>query len=154
MRLSESEAAKALQGTIVKKLEYPSLTLTLTKEESDHILRPLYVATLPKAGINQHFSRAMLRAPGGHLGLELLCLYTQQIVSHVECLLHHGRTDSITGQLLEASIKVSKTELGMSGSLFQHSYSSVGFLLTNSWIQAVGTKFQVTAYLFSNKLIR
>ena len=54
--LGESEVAKALQATIVKKLEYPLLALTLTKEECDHILCPLYIATLPKARINRHFS--------------------------------------------------------------------------------------------------
>ena len=109
--LGESEAAKALRFTIVKKLEYPLLALTLTKAECDYILWELYQEILPKARINRNFSRSMLRAPGGHLGLEFPCLYTQQIVSHVECLLRHGGTDSITGQLLEASIEVAKNRI-------------------------------------------
>ena len=135
--LGESEAAKALQSTVVKKLEYPLLALTLTREECDYILRPLYTAILPKTRINRHFSRAMLRAPGGLLGLEFPCLYTQQVVSHVECLLRHGGNDSITGQLLEATIEVAKTELGQGGSLFQQDFLKTGFLLTNSWIAGV-----------------
>ena len=102
--LGESEAAKALQTTIIKKLEYPLLELTLSRNECDHILWPLYNAILPKTRINRHFSRTVLRAPGGHMGLEFPCLYTQQVTAHVKCLLHHGGTNSITGQLLEASI--------------------------------------------------
>ena len=149
--LGESKAAKALRSTIVKKLEYPLLALTLTKEECNHILRPLYAATLPKARINCNFSQAMLRAPGGLLGLEMPCLYTQQIVSHMECLLRHGGTDSITGQLLEASIEVSKTELGMQGDLFHHFFESIGFLLTNSWIQAVWHEISSTGISVSEK---
>ena len=58
--LGESEAAKALQSTIVKKLEYPLLALTLSREECDYILRPLYQSILPKTCINQNFSRSML----------------------------------------------------------------------------------------------
>ena len=135
--LGESEAAKALQTTIVKKLEYPLLALTLTREECNHILRPLYAAVLPKTRINRNFSRVMLRAPGGYSGLEFPCLYTQQVVAHTECLLHHGRTNSITGQLFEATIEVAKAELGLGGPLFHHNHQELGFLLMNSWIQTV-----------------
>ena len=67
--LSESEAARAMVTTIIKKLEYPLLALTLTREECDTILKPLYQTVLPKARINRNFSRKVLRAPSGWLGL-------------------------------------------------------------------------------------
>ena len=64
-------------------------------------------------------------------------VYMQQVVAHVECLLCHSRTDLITGQLLEASLEVSKTKLSLGGSLLQKELKVIGFLLTDSWIKAV-----------------
>ena len=54
--LSENEAVQALHSTILKKLEYPLLAMTLTREECDQILQPIFKAALPKARINRNFN--------------------------------------------------------------------------------------------------
>ena len=106
--------------------------MTLTREECDDILRPLLRATLPKAQINRNFSRKVLRAPGGLLGMEIPCLYTSQVVKHIECLLLHGGSTSITGRLLEAALEVAKAEAGIPGSLFSQPFDTYGCLITDS----------------------
>ena len=44
------------------------------------------------------------------MGLELPCLYTTQVIKHVDCLLLHGGTETITGQLLDGTIEKAKVE--------------------------------------------
>ena len=149
--LRESESAQALHATIIKKLEYPLLAMTLTREECDDILRPLLRATLPKTRINRNFNRKVLHAPGGLLGLELPCLYTTQVVEHVECLLRHGGSQSITGKLLEAALEVAKAEAGVQGSLFGNSFKTYGHLITSSWIKEVWREIDDNSIQFEER---
>lgn len=46
-----------------------------------------------------------------------------------------GQSDSITGQLIRASIEAAKLELGLGDTLFQHNFKTVGHLLTPCWIK-------------------
>ena len=75
--------------------------------------------------------------PGGLLGLGVPCLYTAQVAEHVECLLQHGRTRTITGQLLDGTIEDAKVELGVSGQLLTNSFDYYSHLLTDSWIKGM-----------------
>ena len=135
--LSKSEAARALSATIIKKLEYPLLAMNLTRDECDKILQPLLRASLPKARINRNFNRKVLRAPGGLLGLEAPCLYTTQVIEHVDCLIRHGGTTTFTGQLLDGTIEAAKVEIGAAGPLFTNSFDFYSHLLTKTWIKGV-----------------
>jgi hypothetical protein len=50
-------------------------------------------------------------------------------------LIQEGQAQSITGQLIRASIEVVKLELGLGNSLFQSDYNKrFGKLVTNCWI--------------------
>ena len=84
-----------------------------------------------------NFNRKVLRAQGELLGLEVPCLYTARLAEHVECLVRHGGTRTITGKLLDGTIKDAKVELGVSGQLLTNSFDFYGHLLTDSWIKGV-----------------
>ena len=71
------------------------------------------------------------------MGLELPCLYTTQVIEHVDCLLRHGGTDTITSQLLDGTIELAKVEVGNSDERFASSFDNYGHLLTKSWIKDV-----------------
>ena len=146
--LSESKVAQAIQTSIMKKLEYPLLAMTLTHEQCDHILKPLLQTALPQNRINRNFFRKSLRAPGGFLGLNFPCEYTSQIVSHMECLIRRRGQSTITGRLLEGTIEVAKAELGLPGKLFSHSAPSFSHLLTSSWIKDIWHKIHDNTITF------
>ena len=149
--LSENETVQAIQTSIIKKLEYPLLALTLTREQCDNILKPLLRIALPKTRINRNFCRKTLRAPGGFLGLNFPCLYHSQVIAHMECLLRHGGQSTITGRLLEGSIEVAKAELGLPGKLFSHSASNLSHLITHSWIRDIWHEIQDNEITFSEQ---
>ena len=69
--------------------------------------------------------------------LEVPCLHTTQIIDHIKCLIQHGGTLSITGQLLDGTIEQAKVELGVSGPLLTQPYEIYGHLLMESWIKGV-----------------
>ena len=69
------------------------------------------------------------------------CLYTTQIVEHADCLLRHGSTNSITGQLIEGTLEIAKAEVSLPGSFFSFDYMCFGLLLTNSWLKGVWHEF-------------
>ena len=71
------------------------------------------------------------------MGLELPCLHTTQTIEHIECLIRHGGTQTITGQLLDGTIKQAKVELGISGPLLTQPYDIYVHLLTECWIKGV-----------------
>ena len=61
------------------------------------------------------------------MGLELPCLYTTQVNEHIDCLLRHGRTETITSQLLDST-----------------SFDNYGHLLTKCWIKDVWYELHTT----------
>ena len=76
------------------------------------------------------------------MGLEMPCLYTSQISEHVECLIRHGGTDTITGQLLDGTIEVANAEIGTAGDLFSLDYDIYSPLVTDGWIKHVWHEIQ------------
>ena len=111
--------------------------MSLSQEECKDILCPLLRATLPKARINRNFSRNILQAPGGLMGLELPCLYASQVVNHIECLLRYGGSNTFTGQLLKEALEAAKAEAGIPGALLSQPFDKYGDLITHSWIKEV-----------------
>lgn len=96
--LKEKEANTALKTTILKKLEYPALTLM--EKQCDAIMCPVLTAALPKAKYNRNFPRAPLYRPGSHQGCKIHSLYTSQVIAHLYTALYHCPFDTMTGELL------------------------------------------------------
>ena len=58
--IDKRDAWQALTQTIMKKLEYPLLALTLTEDEGDFIMAPILNSGLPSAGLCRNIPRALL----------------------------------------------------------------------------------------------
>ena len=111
--------------------------MNFTRQDCDNLLKPLLQLFLPKARINRNFNRTVLRAPGGWMGLEIPCMYTNQVIQHIDCLLRHGGTNTITGQLLKGTIEQAKVEIRVCGNLLTQPFNLYGYLLTDCWIKGV-----------------
>ena len=85
--------------------------------------------------------------------MEIPCLYTSQVVEHIECLLRHGGSTSITGQLLEAALEVANAEAGIPGSLFSQPFDTYGCLITDSWIKEVWKEVHNNTLQFEERTI-
>ena len=125
----------ALKTTILKTIEYPLLTLHLSREQLRKIMSPVLMAALPKAKFNRNFCRKTLFGPGSHLGVGIHQVFTSQVIDHVEGILRHATQESLTGKLIRGSLEAAKVELGLPGPLFENNFKVVGHLVTDCWIK-------------------
>jgi hypothetical protein len=121
----------------MKTLEYPLLALTLTERDCAHIMAPILMGGLPACGICCNFPRNVVFAPTKFMGLDLHNPYITMGILHTDLLSSEGQMDSITGDLIRATIEVTKLELGLGISLFQINYWHFSHLPTACWITDV-----------------
>ena len=132
--MTRYDAWQALRSTIMKKLEYPLLALTLTKEECNKIMSPILMGTLPRMGVCRTMARALVYTPIKYQGLGVDELYITQGLQHVKALLDHIWRESTTGKLLIISLEYLKLEVGIQGSILTEDYELYGHLAEESWV--------------------
>ena len=126
----------SMNATIMRTLIYPLPATTLTYDECHYILSPVLQAGLPSSGIARTFPRTIVHAPLQFNGLALPHLYTEQGLSHILQILRHLHVqDSITGQLLRASLQQLQLEFGLPESFFTSDYQSYQHLATDCWLK-------------------
>ena len=117
------DAWRAMNMKIMKILEYPLVTLTLTEVECDFIMTPILTGGLPRAGICYNIPRLVLYGSLDHQGLGMNNLYTTMRLQQIQVLLYNKWKNIATGQLIWISLESFKLELGIQGSLFSKDYN-------------------------------
>ncbi len=135
--ISKWDAWYAITATIMKTLEYPMLATTITEDEWDFIMRPIRQSGLPKIQLASNFPRKVLYGPKKFQGMGIMHPFYTQELSHLALCLHEGESDTITGELLRASMEQLQLELGTPGHLMQLDFSTLGKLATDCWIKTV-----------------
>ena len=133
--LRDQETLAALKTTILKTIEYPLLTLHLSREQLRKIMSPVLIGALPKTKFNRNFCRKTLFGPSSHLGLELHQVFTTQVIDHIDGFLRHATQETLTGKLIRGSLEAVKVEIGLPGHLFANKFQEVGHLATDCWIK-------------------
>ena len=85
--LSPADALFSLKNVVLRKLNYPLVTTTLSKQQCHQIMSPILQQGLPKAGMVCTFPHMLVQSPLEYGGLEIPKLYTEQIMVHVTILL-------------------------------------------------------------------
>ena len=132
--MSKTDAWQAITMTVMKKLEYPLIALTLTEQECNKIMAPALAIGLGKAGICQKISRKVLYGTRELQGMGLHNLFTTMGICQIQALLNHTWEKTLTGNLLMTSLESLKLEIGITGSVFTRSHDLFGHLATDSWI--------------------
>jgi hypothetical protein len=109
--LKDHEAHTALNITIMKKLEYVLVAVTLTRKQCDKIMSTLLSTSLSKAGYNRNFPRKALHGPPSFMGGDVHHIYATMVAKHVQEMMTEAPQDSPTGQLIRTSIEQAKLEL-------------------------------------------
>jgi len=123
-----------LNCVLLKKLEYPLMATTLSRQECDQIMRPVLKVTLPAIGLNHHFPWKMVYGHNDHHGLALLHLYDTQGFRHLMAVLQFGDMPSTTGQLLQHSYEALQLELGLPGEILQYPFAAWKDMVTPTWL--------------------
>ena len=144
--IDKRDAWQALTLTILEKLEYPLLALTLTEGECDFIMAPILQSGLPRAGLCRNIPRALLYGRKEHQGLGLNTLYTTMGIKQIQVLLDNVCENIVTGDLIRVSMETLKIEMGIKGSIFKSNYELYGSLATDCWVK------QLWEFSYTNQL--
>ena len=131
------DAWYAINSTIMKTLEYPMIATTITEKEWDFIMRPIRQSGLPKVEISRNFPKTVLYGPKMYQGLGILHPYYNQQLQHIEVCIHEGDRDTITGELIRASLEQLQVEIGLPGNLFDQDYEILQTLATECWLKSL-----------------
>ena len=130
--IDRRDAWQALTMTIMKKVQYPLLALTLSESECNFIMAPALSAGFPKSGICRTTHRSLVHVCKEYQGLGLHKLHTTMVISHIQTLLDNAWSNSVTGKLMKVSLENMKLELDLRGSIFNHNYSMYNHLVTTA----------------------
>lgn len=135
--LPPHEVFDSISTTILKPLEYPLLALSLTKEECNKLVTPIYATALPKAKICRKFSRALVHGSKEVLGLDLPDIYVLQGIFKIAYFLENYQSSSLQGPLLRANLEWAQMEIGVGRNIFDLDFASFGELLPSTWIKSL-----------------
>jgi hypothetical protein len=102
--LKDHEAHTAMSITIMKKLEYPLVAVTLTRKQCDKIISTLLSTSLSKAGYNRNFPHKALHRPPSFMGGDMHHIYATMVAKHVQEMMTEGPQDARTGQLIRTAL--------------------------------------------------
>jgi hypothetical protein len=127
---------QAWKTTILKTLEYPLPSTTLSRAQCSKLNSIMAQAALPHCGIVRSFPRDLLHAPLKTGGLNIPDLYVEQGIAHVLKLIRYSKSARHpTGLLLRQTCEALKMELGTNGFLLSNPLHLLP-LATNGWIKA------------------
>jgi hypothetical protein len=116
--LCKNDAWYALATTIMKTMEYPMATATLTGKEWNYgmLVVPILQLGLPHPGIDRAFHHDILYGPSCVQGFGLLHPWFHQEITHLMVALQQMSIGGTTGQLrISASMELLPLEVGLSG---------------------------------------
>jgi len=115
-KLTWQQARIAVKFTIGRTLAYSLPATAFTSRQCDALQKTYLQEVLGKIGIVRTFPANLAVAPVEFGGLGLLSFEIEQLIAHVNLILHHGpQMDSVTGRLLRTSIEYFCLESGLKG---------------------------------------
>ena len=135
-QMRRSDAWEGMRSTVMKSLEYPLPSLTLTRAECDKIIRPVLMSTLPAGGVVRTMPRTTVYGPKALMGLGVPNLYVTQGVEHIRMWIDHCLMGTTTGKLLQHSLEAMTIEVGGGDDVWECSYETLGHLASPSITKA------------------
>ena len=121
--------------TIMKSIQYPLPATTLTVKQCSSIMAPLLAQGLSGIGVVRTLPRVIVYGPVRLQGLGIPCLFTYQMVDHIQRVLKFCQAkEHLTGQLLRQSLEATKLEISCEGPMLTKSYEVFKWLVTPTWL--------------------
>jgi hypothetical protein len=119
-------------------LAYGTPATTLSYKECEGVQWAVVAAILPKMGIVRNAARKIVFGSAKYCGLGLDHLTTIQNYSHLQYLIGHIRSKSITSKLIRQQLVYTHLEIGCSAQVLGQDYNRYNqALLCPNWITAI-----------------
>ena len=143
------DAYVAMQSRIMKTLEYPLPTITLSEHDCKYIMAPIISCVTNKLQIMRNIRRDLLYGTTKYQGFGWDNLYVKMGSMQIARLVQFGGTKTDLGKLQEQTLQCMIMELGLSGNPFTHDYSTLQFCVTKCTLQHVWefcNKYNITLH--------
>jgi hypothetical protein len=110
--LQRGECSMAYGAYYMPSLAYGTPATTLSYKECEDVQRAVVAAILPKMGIVRNAARKVVFGSAKYCGLGLNHLATTENYSHLQYLISHIRSKSITSKLIRQQLDYTQLEIG------------------------------------------
>ena len=132
--IRRADVWQSIQTTIMPKLQYPLLALTLSEKDCKTIEAPLRKYGFPECGVNRTLPHKVVNGPANSHGLNNKRLYFSYGEKHIRAVMKHLEAWTVTGMLMRACVEILQLEAGISTSILASEYRLGGQLVTRTWI--------------------
>ena len=115
-------------------LELPLIANSMNEKQWQYIESPELCSSLKATGVHSDTQMDIVAGLLSSLVLNNGTLYGTQGLKHIMALKNFGKTDSITGKDLRASLESTKPEVGFSGPLFTNKYQYPRNCCADRWV--------------------
>jgi hypothetical protein len=136
--LQRGECSMAYGAYYLPSLAYGTPATTLSYKECEDVQRAVIAAILPKMGIVCNAARKVVFGTAKYGGLGLDHLATIQNYSHLQYLIGHIRSKSITSKLIRQQLDYTQLEIGCSAQVLGQDYNRYSqAILCPNWITTI-----------------
>jgi hypothetical protein len=132
-QLTHEDTRKAVKMTIGRTLIYPLKATAFSYTECQQLTSQFLQFALPKSGIVRTAARDLVCLSTAMMGFGYMDFWTYQLAEHIEVLLDHGNSDSLTSQLIHSLAQGHYVEAGICGDLFLWEIDQIRWI-TETWL--------------------
>jgi hypothetical protein len=121
----------------LKKILFPLIGHTCGEDDLHFLQQPVDREVLHILGLNEHFPRAVLRAPLLYGGMGCANIHAQHVIEKLLLFVHHIRENGQIKEALLASMSVTQLECGVSQQFFSLSAAIWNPLATPTWVTSL-----------------
>jgi hypothetical protein len=122
------------KNVFLRRIMYPLIGHSFGYDDLQSIQKPVDVEILHILGLNEHFPRAVLRAPLLFGGLGCTTIHGQHIIDKLVLFVHHIRENSRIAEVLLTSMSITQLECGTANPFFDLDPAIWSPLVTPTWI--------------------
>ena len=127
------------------RILYPIIGHSFSDDDLQPIQKPVDIEVLHIIGLNEHFPRAVLRAPLKYGGLGCHTFHAQHVADKLVLFIHHIHERKNIAELLLASMSTTQLECGVSIPFFTLPVDPWYSLVTETWISHLWRECQPMA---------
>jgi hypothetical protein len=132
--LRRSEAWYAMNTSILKSIEYSLTATTMTKQQTETIMRPILKAGLSKSGLSQKFPRTAVYSSLKYQGLGICDPYFTQGVKKLSIFLQSNLSVPLMNHAIQTLWYLTRLECGLGPHFLTKPFPPASCIVTRGWI--------------------
>jgi hypothetical protein len=134
-RVHRDEAWYCLNRTIMKTIEYCLVATSLSRNQGDDLMRPIFKLALNLCGLQKNFPRKLLYGSPAVRGLGMKDPYWLQLVVHLTCMMKHQHLDTPSRDLHLKNMELVQTYVGTDQNFWDLPFEMFGHLAPAGWMK-------------------